>query len=149
MGAIGLWGALLLSALPGCSDGDPDAPYVEFAGGGFVFNYRLAEAYYGFVVRRLRRIPAGTILEVEFEDPSGGKPIVIRQTALPTRLFYKFETPPVQGVRASIDYHVVLRLIDPATQRTLARYGRSFRSDVDQSILPGRPPVVGPGYQRS
>lgn len=49
-----------------CSSDDSNKPYLEFAGGGFIFNYRLATTNYGFVARRVRKIPRGTIIEAEF-----------------------------------------------------------------------------------
>jgi hypothetical protein len=52
----------------------------------------------------------------------------------------------VRGVRAGRDYRVEVRLLEPGG-RLLASYARTFRSDVDQEVLPGRAPVVGPGYQ--
>jgi hypothetical protein len=137
--------AVLLAA---CSD-NSDKPYIEFIGGGFIFNYRVAEADYGFVVKPVRRIPTGTILEAQFENPSGGEPIVVRATAAFGRLQYVFRTPPVHGVKANHDYQVRLRLLDPTDKHVIASYSRTFRSDVDQSILPKSPPVVGPGYQRA
>ena len=124
-----------------------DGPYLEFLGGGFVFNYRLAEAEYGFVVKRLRRIPDGTLLEAVLEDPGGGEPFVVRETAAWDRLEYVFRSPPVRGVQAGRDYRVQVRLLDPADRRVIATYARTFRSDVDQSVLPERAPVVGPGHQ--
>lgn len=141
-----LWAAIA-AAVPGCTNGDADKPYLEFAGGGFIYNYRLATADYGFVVRRVRKIPAGTIIEAEFENPSGGPPIVIRQFAQSTRLSYKFETPPVTGIKANTDYRVEVRLINPGNNEVFARYSKSFHADVDQDILPEKPPVIGPGYQ--
>lgn len=139
--------ATLAGILIGCADSDADKPYLEFAGGGFIYNYRLATADYGFVIRMLKKIPPGTVIEAEFENPSGGSPIVIRQPARPTRLSYKFETPPVTGIKADTDYRVEVRLIDPGDGHVFARYSRSFHADVDQDILPDRPPVIGPGYQ--
>ena len=136
-----------LAGLPsGCAD-DSDKPYLEFAGGGFIYNYRLATADYGFVVRRARKIPAGTIIEAEFENPSGGPPIILRQIARSTRLSYKFETPPVTGIKAGRNYQVEVRLINSDSNEVFARYSKSFHADVDQDILPEKPPVVGPGYQ--
>jgi hypothetical protein len=143
---IWIWVVALL--LVACSD-NGDKPYVEFIGGGFIFNYRVAEADYGFVVKPVRRIPTGTILEAQFENPSGGEPIVVRDTAKFGRLQYVFRTPPVHGVKANHDYNVQLRLLDADDKHVIASYSRTFRSDVDQSILPERPPVVGPGYQRA
>jgi len=137
---------LLLAALVACSQGG-DGPYLEFLGGGFVFNYRLAEAEYGFVVKRLRALPEGSIIEARMENPAGGEPFVLREPAAWDRLEYVFHSPAVQGVKAGRDYRVELRLIDGADGRVLATTTTTFRSDVDQSVLPERPPVVGPGYQ--
>ncbi len=138
---------MLASTLTGCTSGDDDGPFLEFAGGGFIYNYRLATADYGFVIRILRKVPPGTVIEAEFENPGGGPPIVIRQIARATRLSYKFETPPVTGIKAGRDYHVEVRLIDPGNDEVFARYSKSFHADVDQDILPEKPPVIGPGYQ--
>ncbi len=130
-----------------CSSDDPSRPYIEFIGGGFIFNYRLAEADYGFVVKPVRSIPAGTLLEAVFEDPAGGDPLRVRQTARDGMLQYTFRSPSVHRVMANRPYHAELRLLDPATGNELARYERTFTSDVDQAVLPDRPPVIGPGYQ--
>jgi hypothetical protein len=97
-------------------------------------------------VKRLRRVPEGTIVEARLENPAGGPPFVLRETARWDRLEYVFRSPPVRGVRAGRDYRVEVRLIDPGG-RVLASYARAFRSEVDQSALPPQPPVVGPGYQ--
>ncbi len=140
-----LWAALA-AMLTSCADGS-DKPYLEFAGGGFIYNYRLATADYGFVVRRVKKIPAGTIIEAEFENPSGGPPIILRQTAQLTRLSYKFETPPVTGIKAGGNYQVEVRLINPDSNEVFARYSKTFHAELDQDILPEKPPVVGPGYQ--
>jgi hypothetical protein len=136
---------LALALAAACSP--EDGPYLEFLGGGFVFNYRLAEADYGFVVKRLRRIPGGTVIEARLENPAGGAPFVLRETASWDRLEYVFRSPPVRGVVAGREYRVEVRLVNPADQRVIATYARTFRSDVDQSVLPERPPVVGPGHQ--
>ncbi len=125
-----------------------DGPYIEFIGGGFIFNYRLAEADYGFVAGVKRPIPAGTVLEAEFENPGDGAAIIVRQTAKWGRTAYMFRTPPLQGIKANRDYHVELRLVNPATSQVIARYTRAYRSDVGQDILPKSPPVVGPGYHQ-
>ncbi len=135
--------------LVACDSGSSeDKPYLTFAGGGFVFDYRLAIADYGFVARVMRTVPPGSIIEAEFENPAGGNPIVLRQSTRAGRNSYVFRTPPLQGVRANRDYQAVLRLLD-SEQTELASYRKSFRSSVDQSVLPETPSVVGPGYQRA
>ncbi len=139
-----LAGLLLVTA---CEETASDEPYVEFVGGGFVFNYRLAEAYWGFLVRVKRAPPEGTVFVAHFEDPAGGPPLVVRDYFHNTRYGYKFDSPPLQGIEAGRDYEVVLRLIDASGSREIASYRKTFRSDLDQELLPDHPLTVGPGYQ--
>lgn len=143
-------GALLLAlAAVACDDSESGAPRAEIAGGGFIFNYRIAEAFYGITVRRLRAIEAGTILEAEFENPAGGAPIVVRHAVKTGQLQWMLRTPPLQGVEADRDYRVELRLVDPRTGEVLERSSRTFRSEVGQDVLPERPLTRGPGYHRN
>ena len=136
----------------GCDDAPSDAPYVEFTGGGFIFNYRLATAEYGFVVRMRRQPPTGTVLEASFEDPAGGPPLVVRAVHAWRQTGHSFQSPPVTGVRAGRDYRVELRLLVPATgggaPSVLATYTKTLRSELDQSALPDEPLAPGPGYRR-
>ena len=130
-------------AASACSGGPPT---VKIVGGGFIFNYRIAEAYYGIVAEIGGEIPEGATLEAEFEDPAGGKAIVLSQPIIASRSRYKFETPPLAGIKADRPYQVMLRLIAPGEEPVLAEAKRSFSSNVDQDILPERPLSVGPGY---
>ena len=139
-------GALSL-ALAGCWD-DADKPYLAIAGGGFVYNYRVGDAFYGFVAKPQRALPEGSVLEATFENPSGD-PITERQEARSGQLQYSFQTPPLKGIRAGHPYRVSLRLLDAEGGRTLGQYGKSFHTDIDQSEVPDKPLVVGPGYARN
>ena len=149
---------LLLFALTlaACDGGEGEGPYFEFAGGGFLFNYRYAEATYGFVARVLRKPPAGGVLVAVFEDPAGGPDIVLSQPVRAGRSSYTFETPPVTGVQKAVDYRVELRLLAPSQSGTepgaetdvLATIARTFRSSQDQAVLPREGLGTGPGYHR-
>ena len=139
--------ALLAGLAAACDDAPKDKPYIEFAGGGFIFNYRIAEAYYGFVARVVRELPEGAVLEAELENPSGGAPFIVRRVFSKTQITYTFESPPLEGVEADRDYGVELRLLDPGDQRLIAAYSRTFRSELGQETLPKRPLTVGPGHQ--
>ncbi len=145
--------ALIIAAmglsLAGCDEASENQPYLEFVGGGFIFNYNVAEAYYGFVARTRRKIAPGAVLEAEFENPSGGSPFVVRQTARAGQIDYTFRSPSLEGVKANVDYRVELRLLDPADQKVLGRYSRAYQSSEDQSILPNRPLTTGPSYAPS
>lgn len=137
---------LLLAA---CDNGSDDEPYIEFAGGGFIVNYRVADAYYGFIAHQKRRIPSGTLLIASFEDPAGGAPLVVEQTARWGQLDYSFRSPPLKGIVADRDYWVELRLVDPENKTVLATYRKAFQSSVDQTMVPDKPLTVGPGYKRN
>ncbi len=144
--ARGLSALLLAALLWACDDAAEDKPYVEFVGGGFIFNYRLAEAYYGFVARIVREPPDGAILEATFENPSRAAPIVLRQVYDGRRTGYKFETPPLRGIEAERDYRVDLRLLTPDGGEVIAIYSRNFRTYTGQEVLPKMPLAVGPGH---
>jgi hypothetical protein len=138
--------ALALS-LAACGE-DASAPYLEFAGGGFIFNYRNAEAFYGFVARPLRTLPEGSVIEARLEMPGAAEPFVTSEKAVPGQLQYSFKTPFLTGIEKDHEYKAVMRLLD-GSGKELARYERSFHTDVDQARLPSKPLVVGPGYQRN
>lgn len=139
-------GPLLLLAmlLTGC--GNETGPWLAFDGGGFVFNYRVAQASYGFNVKPLRRLTEGTVLEAEFEDPAGGKPLVFREEVKGPKLRYSFETLGLSGVKAHTPYKATIRVLEPGTLKVLASYDKIFKSSVDGTWLPDKPLVVGPVY---
>lgn len=134
--------ALLLA---GCGE-DPNSPYLSFAGGGFVFNYRNAEAFYGFVAKPLRTLPEGGVIEAQFEVPGSAAPATVSEKVVTGQVRYAFKSPNLTGIQAKHPYKAVMRLLD-AQGKEIARYERNFQSDVDQSTLPNQPLVVGPGYQ--
>ncbi len=135
------------SLLAGCEE-DAAKPYVEFVGGGFIFNYRTANHYYGFVVRQKKPLPEGSKLEARFEVPEGAPEQVVEQPARSGQLQYVFQTGDLQGIVKGHPYKASLRILDGATGAELAKYEKSFKTDVDQSALPEDPLVVGPGYQK-
>ena len=138
---------VIVALLAGCDD--QDQPYVKFEGGGFMFNYRIAEAFYGFSLRPMRKLPAGPVLEAEFEDPSGGPAFHERQTVGEPKLRYLFRTPALKGIRANVPYRAKILVRQAGTGSLLATYERTFTSDADQSELPEIPLVPGPAYQRN
>ena len=80
MGESGLLLAVLVMA--GCSS--ESGPYLELQGGGFIFNYRIAEATVGLVAVPVRALPEDATVEASFENPAGGPPIVLDEKVLPT-----------------------------------------------------------------
>lgn len=137
--------AVLAVVLAGCKP-DETGPYVKIDGGGFIFNYRISEAYYGFVIRPLRSLPEGAVLEARFEDPNGPEPIVERQTARPSAIKYTFRTPSLKNVVADRDYRAEIVVLDAVGGKELGRYSRTFRTYIGQNIIADKPLTVGPGY---
>ncbi len=138
--------AVTLLAAASCDDGPQARPGVEIIGGGFIINYREAEAFYGLVARVTRAVPTGTVIEAEFEDPGGGSPFLVTDSVRQGQRDYTLRTPPVVGIVADRDYRVRLRLRDPASREVITGLEKSFRSSVDQGVVPRRPLTVGPGY---
>lgn len=123
-----------------------DGPMLTLEGGGFVFNYRIAEATYGLVARVDRAIPAGTRIIATFEDPAGGPPIVEEQVARAGMMKLVLKSPPVEGVVAGKPYPVTVRMLTPEGEE-IGRLETSFTSNIDQSVMPKAPLTTGPGYQ--
>ena len=137
----------LLSALSFFSACVDQSQYLELAGGGFIFNYRNATATYGIILVPRKEPPSGAVIEVRFENPAGGDPIVLGRPARGGGRI-EFKTPPLAGVEKARPYHVVV-LLKSENGEELQRIAHDYASDLDQSVLPARPLVIGPGYQRN
>ncbi len=129
-------------ALAACGE---SGPYLDISGGGFIFNYRLSEAYAGFIAAPLRTLPEHARIEATFENPSGGPPIVLSKDVTPNRREYSFTTDPLSGIKADTDYALTVRLIS-ADGKTIETIDKKLHSDLDQSVLADKPLTVGPGY---
>ena len=139
--------ALALSVSLAAASCVDTSQYLELAGGGFIFNYRNAEATYGIILVPRKDPPEGAVIEVSFENPAGGDPILLNKPARGGGRI-EFETPGVQGVEKDKPYHVVV-LLRAADGTELQRLEKDYKSDLDQSVLPERPLAIGPGYQQN
>jgi hypothetical protein len=142
-GRVVIWLAFaLVLGLGACSE---KGPYLDISGGGFIFNYRLSEAYAGFVAGPRRTLPEHSRIEATFENPSGGPPIVLSKDVTPDRREYSFTTDALHGIKANIDYDVTVRLIG-ADGKVIETIDKKLHSDLDQSVLADKPLTIGPGY---
>nr|WP_105421348.1 hypothetical protein [Neorhizobium sp. T25_27] len=121
---------------------------VEVSGHIFVFNYRVASATYLVTLNKTGPIPEGTVAIAKFHDPAGGDPIVISEKIFPAWNKITLQSPNVRCVRKDKPYSVDIRLVD-AGGRTLQELKTQLVSDVDQSVLPSKPLVLGAGYERN
>ena len=126
---------------------DPkNQPYLDILGGGFVFNYRVADNFYGFTAIVKRPLESGSIIEAEFEDPAGGNPIVVRERVSPMTDRYAMRTPALSGVEAHKPYQVTVRVLDRLETKEIWSTTRSYSSQIGQEKTPEKALTVGPGY---
>jgi hypothetical protein len=141
---------MLLFALGWMSRVDPEQkPYLNVLGGGFIFNYRVADVYYGFTAVVMRPLPTGSIIEASFEDPRGGAPHVVRQRVGTDTNRYSLRSPPVRGVEKGKPYEVSIRVMDRSERTLLWSHRMDFRSQISDDVVPDRPLTIGPGYHRN
>lgn len=135
---------LLLALAAGCQR-ESKGIYLEISGRIFVFNYRVATANYLVTLRRVAPIPEGSRVQAEFEDPRGGAPLVASEPLFAIDDRVSLTSPFLSCVRKDRPYKVHVRLVD-STGALLQEIETSVTSDVDQSVMPGKPLVVGPVY---
>lgn len=123
-------------------------PYLKILGGGFMFNYRIADVHYGFTAAVQRPLPNGSIIEAEFEDPAGGPSHVVRERVEVRTSRYTLRSPPIRGVEAGKAYHVEVRVKTREDDAVLWSDRLAFRSQVSDDVAPDAPLTVGPGYHR-
>jgi hypothetical protein len=87
----------VLGRVGGCSNDLGDD--IKAGGGGFIFNYRIAEATAGVIAEPQRDIPDGAKIEASFENPAGGERIVVAKLVTQGRKRYSFDTPPLSGLK--------------------------------------------------
>lgn len=138
---------LVLLAIGLLTRKDPaERPAIGIAGGGFIFNYREADVFYGFTARVLRPLPAGAVLVSAFEDPAGGPPLTVETELHARSTRYKVRSPSLRGVRAGRPYHVAMRLYDRTRSRLLWSAEKTYSSQIDDTVVPEKPLTIGPGY---
>ncbi|NRP85076.1 hypothetical protein GFPCMMHI_00956 [Ensifer adhaerens] len=131
-------------ALGGCQRRDDEGP-TQLSGRLFIFNYRVATASYMITLKKIAPIPEGTTAVAEFENPAGGDPLVVRQKIYTFWDKITLESPDLRCVRKDRAYSVSIKLVD-ASDKTIQTINTEVKSDLDQTVLPTKPLVVGPVY---
>ena len=139
--------AVLFGLFTVLKEDKPPRPYLKILGASFIFNYRVSDVYLGFTAVPDKPIPVGSVLEVTFENPAGGGPFVSRRgIGLPDRRI-SIRSPSLRGVKAHQPYEIRLRLFQPGKPEPIWQHSFVVRSNIDDSVVPDAPLVVGPGYQ--
>ena len=143
--AIALVIPVLLIA--GCQRDDAKEP-LAISGKLFNFNYRVATATYVLTLRRQAALPEESFVETMFENPAGGEPLMTREKIFPFWEKVSLQSPPVHCVVKNRPYHVAIRIV--STDGTLIQaLDTTVTSTLDQTVLPAKPLVVGPFYDRN
>jgi len=142
--------ATVLFAIGWLTREDPaEKPYLSILGGGFIFNYRVADAFYGFTVQVEKPVASGSIIEAEFENPLGGKAFVVEQRTNARTTRYALRSPNLRGIEAGKPYHVAIRLYDFRHETLIEKHERTYTSQISSTVVPEKPLTVGPGYHRN
>ncbi|WP_417412993.1 hypothetical protein [Hoeflea sp.] len=144
-GAIAV--VILLFGIGWLTREDPaQKPYVRVAGGGFIYNYREADVYYGFTAHVLKPVPIWSWLIADFEDPGGGPPLTVETRLHARSVRYGVRSPSLRGVKAGKPYRVSIRLYDRTRSELLWSAEKEFTSQIDDTVVPDKPLTIGPGY---
>ncbi|WP_419178585.1 hypothetical protein [Ensifer adhaerens] len=145
---IGLLAAVTIAlAVAGCQrETGPDP--LKLTGKMFVFNYRLAYAVYTITLQKTEPVPEGSVVLATFENPVGGKPFTLTRKLFPKLDRVVLESPDLTCVKKDRPYAVTIEVKGPAGE-TLQKLETTVVSDIDQDILPAKPLVEGPAYDKN
>jgi len=133
------------AVLGACRDSGRDALF-EISGRLVVFNYREATLTYLVTLNPLKPVGEGQSAVTTMDNPAGGAPLVFAKKLFPGQAKVTIESPPLECVVKDRPYKVSIRIEGPDTA-VLQDIETTMVSAQDQSMLPDRPLVVGPGYQ--
>ena len=136
--------ALLLAACQREAGPDP----LKLTGKMFVFNYRLAYATYMVTLDRIEPVPEGSVVKAEFENPAGGAPLTLERKLFANLKRVVLESPDISCVKKGTPYKVAISVVGPDGAE-LQSLETQVTSNVDQSVLPAKALVVGPGYDKN
>ncbi|UPA25531.1 hypothetical protein [Shinella oryzae] len=136
--------ALLLSACQREAGPDP----LKLTGKMFVFNYRLAYATYLVTLEKTQPLPEGSVVRAAFENPAGGTPLELERKLFASLPRVVLESPDVTCVKKNHPYKVSIRVLGPDGEQ-LQSLETEVTSSLDQDILPAKPLVIGPAYEKN
>jgi hypothetical protein len=138
-----LLAGLLLSA---CQREAED--YITIKGKVFIFNIRVARAFYMLTLNRLPATPDDAVVVAEFEDPAGGPPLVREQKVFPKMTRIDLQSPDVNCVVTGKPYKIKITLRN-ADGEALQTIDTTLNSTLDETMLPEKALVLGAKYDRN
>lgn len=135
------------AVLAGCQrETGPDP--LKLTGKMFVFNYRLAYAAYMITLNKTEPVPDGSVVVASFENPAGGEPLTLTRKLFPKLDKVTLESPEISCVKKERPYAVTIEVKGP-DGATLQKLETTVTSDIDQDIMPAKPLVEGPAYDKN
>ncbi|MCP3055442.1 hypothetical protein [Aurantimonas marianensis] len=141
--------AILLAIGLATRENVADKPYLTIAGSGFIFNYRVADAYYGFTAIVEKPVRNYSRIEASFEDPAGGPPFLVSAKLTPRSKRYGLRSPPLSGIEKDKPYRVTVRLVQNGDGAVLFEDAFTVASQISGAVVPPAPLTIGPGYARN
>ena len=137
---------VIVALLASCQREKTD--YISVQGKIFIFNIRLARAYYTLNLNRLQATPDGSMVTAEFENPAGGPPLIGEQKVFPKMTRIDLESPDLTCVIAGKPYAIHITLKSP-DGKVLQVLHTTLTSTLDQTVMPAEPLVEGAAYDRN
>lgn len=122
--------------------------YVAVSGKVFIFNVRLARAFYMLTLKRLENLPDNAVVVAEFENPAGGPPLLREQKVFAKMTRIDIQSPDLRCVRTGKAYAIRLT-VRSAEGDVLQTLDTSLNSTIDDTALPEEPLVIGGAYDRN
>lgn len=145
---IGILVAAVVALTAGGCQRETGPDPLKLTGKMFVFNYRLAYAVYTITLQKTEPVPEGSVVIATFENPVGGEPLTLTRKLFPKLDRVVLESPDLTCVKKERPYAVTIEVKGPAGE-TLQKLEITVVSDLDQDILPAKPLVEGPGYDKN
>lgn len=86
--------------------------YFKTTRAGFLINSEAKEIKYGLSIISVKPIPAGSYVEIHYQDPNGSAPIIEGFTVEKTLNEIPLKSPPISGLKAYANYEVEIYLYD-------------------------------------
>jgi hypothetical protein len=110
--------------------------YLKTEGGGFALFREQREVKYMITLVAKKPLPAGSILDAQFDNPTGGLPLNITHQVGAGQTKLVLTSPPVTGLKAGTRYQVHIKLYSDATRRDLVdSYTQDIQNFVNQAEL--------------
>ncbi|WP_295812644.1 hypothetical protein [uncultured Nitratireductor sp.] len=126
-----------------------DRPLLDVLGGELTIDHTSSEIHYDLLVKQIRHLRHGAIIEVSFEDPAGNGYYVVRKRVQRWRKRYNLRSPPVCGVRARKRYLVMLRVLNDNGKDELWSDILHVTTHLGEDIMPEPPVTTWPGRDLS